>query len=99
MFFLGGFFFFFFSLLTFIHLFKFGLLICAAWVLFVDYLSDDEPRKRVGQTDMSVFRGAVQDCLDYDTETAKKALKSKSNVSKASNDSAEVEKFSGLRIR
>nr|GMD90643.1 protein MCM10 homolog [Ipomoea batatas] len=63
-----------------------------------DYLSDDERPKRVGQTDMSVFRVAVQDCLDYDTETAKKALKSKSNLSKASNDS-EVEKFSGLRIR
>ncbi|XP_031095083.1 protein MCM10 homolog isoform X1 [Ipomoea triloba] len=63
-----------------------------------DYLSDDERPKRVGQTDMSVFRVAVQDCLDYDTETAKKALKSKSNIPKASNDS-EVEKFSGLRIR
>ncbi|XP_019166085.1 PREDICTED: uncharacterized protein LOC109161952 isoform X2 [Ipomoea nil] len=53
-----------------------------------DYLSDDERPKRVGQTDMSVFR----------VERPKKALKSKPNISKASNDS-EVEKFSGLRIR
>lgn len=45
---------------------------------------------------MSVFRDAVQDCLDYDTEIAKKAAKSKHT--KGSSD-AEVEKFSGLRIR
>lgn len=44
---------------------------------------------------MSVFRDAVQDCLDYDTEIAKKAVKSKHT--KGSSD-PEVEKFSGLRI-
>lgn len=45
---------------------------------------------------MSVFRDAVQDCLDYDTEIAKKAVKSKHT--KGSSD-PEAEKFSGLRIR
>ncbi|KAI5647832.1 hypothetical protein M9H77_33837 [Catharanthus roseus] len=61
------------------------------------YLSDDGSPKRRGQADMSVFRDAVQDCLDYDHETAKKALKAKSN--KSSKDTTEVEKFSGLKIR
>ncbi|KAL2537777.1 minichromosome maintenance 10 [Forsythia ovata] len=60
------------------------------------YLSDDGLPKRMGQADMSVFRDAVQDCLDYDPESAKKSLKSKQD--KRSND-AVVEKFSGLRIR
>lgn len=60
------------------------------------YSLDDGLPKRMGQGDMSVFRDAVQDCLDYDTESAKKFLKSKQD--KRSND-AEVEKFSGLRIR
>lgn len=45
---------------------------------------------------MSVFRTAVQDCLDYEPESTKKSIKS--NQIKKSND-AEVEKFSGLRIR
>ncbi|XP_059314398.1 uncharacterized protein LOC132065157 [Lycium ferocissimum] len=63
---------------------------------FPDYLSDDGSPKRMGEADMSVFRDAVQDCLDYDTEIAKKAAKSKHT--KGSTD-AEVEKFSGLRIR
>lgn len=61
------------------------------------YLSDDGLPKRRGQTDMSVFRDAVQDCLDYDPEAANKAFKAKSK--KISNDTTEVEKFSGLRIR
>ncbi|XP_016539958.2 protein MCM10 homolog isoform X2 [Capsicum annuum] len=61
-----------------------------------DYLSDDGSPKRLGEADMSVFRDAVQDCLDYDTEIAKKTAKSKHT--KGSSD-AEVEKFSGLRIR
>ncbi|CAH9100908.1 unnamed protein product [Cuscuta europaea] len=62
------------------------------------YLSDEGPPKRVGQTDMSVFRDAVQDCIDYDSEIAKKELKSKPKVSNSSKD-PEVERFSGLRIR
>ncbi|XP_058190299.1 uncharacterized protein LOC131307683 isoform X2 [Rhododendron vialii] len=60
------------------------------------YLSDDGSPKRVGQASMSVFRTAVQDCLDYEPESTKKSIKS--NQIKKSND-AEVEKFSGLRIR
>ncbi|OIT33663.1 PREDICTED: protein MCM10 homolog [Nicotiana attenuata] len=63
---------------------------------FPDYLSDDGSPKRSREADMSVFRDAVQDCLDYDTEIAKKAVKSKHT--KGSSD-LEVEKFSGLRIR
>lgn len=63
--------------------------------LLTDYLSDDGSPKRLGEADMSVFRDAVQDCLDYDTEIAKKAVKSKHT--KGSSD-PEVEKFSGLRI-
>ncbi|RAL48447.1 unnamed protein product [Cuscuta campestris] len=62
------------------------------------YLSDDGSPARVGQTDMSVFRGAVQDCMDYDAQTAKKKLKSRPKVSMASGDPG-VERFSGLRIR
>ncbi|KAL7237024.1 hypothetical protein ACSBR1_020163 [Camellia fascicularis] len=60
------------------------------------YLSDDGFPKRVGQVDMSVFRNAVEDCLDYEPENAKKSLKS-SQLKKANDP--EVEKFSGLRIR
>lgn len=66
-------------------------------LVLAGYLSDDGSPKRRGQADMSVFRDAVQDCLDYDHETAKKALKAKSN--KSSKDTTEVEKFSGLKIR
>ncbi|GAA0143374.1 hypothetical protein LIER_04071 [Lithospermum erythrorhizon] len=60
------------------------------------YLSDDGSPRRKRKADMSVFREAVEDCLDYDTKAAQKAVKS--NAKKTSNDS-EVEKFSGLRIR
>ncbi|GMP37525.1 hypothetical protein CsSME_00009157 [Camellia sinensis var. sinensis] len=60
------------------------------------YLSDDGLPKRVGQVDMSVFRNAVEDCLDYEPENAKKSVKS-SQLKKANDP--EVEKFSGLRIR
>ena len=42
---------------------------------------------------MSVFRNAVQDCLDYDPETSKKEIKSKNS------SDGSVDKFSGLRIR
>ncbi|KAJ8572204.1 hypothetical protein K7X08_008715 [Anisodus acutangulus] len=63
---------------------------------FPDYLSDDGSPKRLGKADMSVFRDAVEDCLDYDTEIAKKAVKSKHTKGSSF---AEVEKFSGLRIR
>lgn len=63
---------------------------------FSGYLSDDESSRRKGPADMSVFRNAVQDCLDYEPVHVHKAAKLK--ASKASNE-AEVEKFSGLRIR
>lgn len=53
------------------------------------------PRRR-GPADMSVFRDAVQDCLDYDHKSVQKTSKLK-QIS-ASNDS-EIEKHSGLRIR
>lgn len=57
------------------------------------YLSDDASPKRGGDVDMSVFRNAVQDCLDYDPQTSKKEIKSKNS------SDGSVEKFSGLRIR
>ncbi|KAF5448981.1 hypothetical protein F2P56_029471 [Juglans regia] len=60
------------------------------------YMSDDGSPRRTGQADMSVFRDAVQDCLDYEPKPVPKSGKLKS--SKASSN-AEVEKFSGLRIR
>ncbi|XP_059434036.1 uncharacterized protein LOC132167153 [Corylus avellana] len=60
------------------------------------YLSDDGSQRRAGEVDMSVFKNAVQDCLDYEPKPVQKAGRLKE--SKASND-AEVEKFSGLRIR
>lgn len=64
---------------------------------FSGYLSDEDelPRRR-GPADMSVFRDAVQDCLDYDHKSVQKTSKLK-QIS-ASNDS-EIEKHSGLRIR
>ncbi|XP_062177620.1 uncharacterized protein LOC133882453 [Alnus glutinosa] len=60
------------------------------------YLSDEGSPRRAGQADMSVFRNAVQDCLDYEPKPVQKPGRLKG--SKASND-AEVDKFSGLRIR
>ncbi|KAK7860947.1 protein mcm10 like protein [Quercus suber] len=60
------------------------------------YLSDDDSSRRTGPADMSVFRNAVQDCLDYEPVHVHKTVKLKG--SKASNE-AEVEKFSGLRMR
>ncbi|KAK2972735.1 hypothetical protein RJ640_029192, partial [Escallonia rubra] len=60
------------------------------------YLSDDGSSRRTGPVDMSIFKNAVQDCLDYEPQTSKKYKKP--NHSKTSND-AEVERFSGLRIR
>ncbi|KAI3499323.1 hypothetical protein L1887_35118 [Cichorium endivia] len=60
------------------------------------YLSDDGSTRHRGHGDMSVFRTAVEDCLDYDPQPSKKPIKS--SHSKTSND-VEVEKFSGLRIR
>lgn len=45
---------------------------------------------------MSAFKSAVEDCMDYDVEAAKKALKS--NRLKNPTD-LDVERFSGLRIR
>ncbi|KAF8405420.1 hypothetical protein HHK36_010326 [Tetracentron sinense] len=61
------------------------------------YHSDHGSPTRVGNADMSVFRDAVQDYLEEETETVEKAAP-KLNRSKNSND-PEVEKFSGLRIR
>jgi minichromosome maintenance protein 10 len=63
---------------------------------FSGYLSDEGSPRRAGQADMSVFRNAVQDCLDYEPKPVQKPGRLKG--SKASND-AEVDKFSGLRIR
>lgn len=61
------------------------------------YLSDDGSPRRKGQADLSVFRDAVQDCLDYEPKPVVKAGK-KLNVLKNSTE-ANVEKYSGLRIR
>lgn len=45
---------------------------------------------------MSVFKTAVEGCLDYDPKSVKKEINSnRDNV----NADLEVEKFSGLRIR
>uniref|UniRef100_A0A803LGE1 Zinc finger Mcm10/DnaG-type domain-containing protein n=2 Tax=Chenopodium quinoa TaxID=63459 RepID=A0A803LGE1_CHEQI len=60
------------------------------------YQSDDEVRRPSGNVDLSAFKTAVEDCMDYDVETATKAFKS--NQSKKPTD-LDVEKFSGLRIR
>ncbi|XP_073157934.1 uncharacterized protein [Henckelia pumila] len=60
------------------------------------YSSDNEIPKQMGKVDMSVFREAVQDCIDYDPESMKKSIKTKLGV--RSKDTG-VEKFSGLRIR
>ena len=62
---------------------------------FVGCLSDDghgSPNHRE-KPDMSVFRDAVQDCLHYDPPKPKPKTKPL-----LTND-ADVEKFSGLRIR
>ncbi|KAL2937106.1 Protein MCM10-like protein [Bienertia sinuspersici] len=60
------------------------------------YQSDDEERRPSGNVDMSAFKNVVEDCMDYDVEKARKALKS--NRSKNPTE-LDVEKFSGLRIR
>ncbi|PIN19159.1 hypothetical protein CDL12_08158 [Handroanthus impetiginosus] len=60
------------------------------------YLSDDGILKQRRHVDMSVFRDAVQDCLDYDPKDVKKSQKLRQE--KGSSD-IEVEKFSGLRIQ
>ncbi|XP_047323425.1 protein MCM10 homolog [Impatiens glandulifera] len=62
------------------------------------YLSDNGPPKRTGHADMSVFRDAVLDCLDSDTDESKKALKLDRPKLSKSNEVV-VEKFSGVRIR
>ncbi|XP_012081771.2 protein MCM10 homolog [Jatropha curcas] len=59
------------------------------------YLSDESPRRH-GQVDLSVFRDAVQDCLDHDAKPVHKSEKLKQ--ARNSND-VQVEKYSGLRIR
>ncbi|KAI6701060.1 hypothetical protein NL676_015384 [Syzygium grande] len=60
------------------------------------YLSDDGMPKRREQVDMSVFRNAVEDCLDYKPEPTKGS--GNLNPSRAAAE-PDVEKFSGLRIR
>ncbi|KAG8368085.1 hypothetical protein BUALT_Bualt15G0008600 [Buddleja alternifolia] len=60
------------------------------------YLSDDGMPRQMGEVDMSCFRDAVQDCLDYDPKNVKRSLQSKQG--KSANE-IEVEKFSGLRIQ
>ncbi len=62
----------------------------------IGYLSDDEVPKRMGEVDMSVFKDAVEDCLDYDSISAKQSQKAK--PVKSCKD-IEVDKFSGLRIQ
>lgn len=57
------------------------------------YDSDHGSYRRYDKVDMSVFRNAVQDCLDYTPQNVAKFEKSKGSKD------AEVEKFSGLRIR
>lgn len=52
--------------------------------------------KRREQVDMSVFRNAVEDCLDYKPEPTKGS--GNLNPSRAAAE-PDVEKFSGLRIR
>ncbi|PON89989.1 Zinc finger, Mcm10/DnaG-type [Trema orientale] len=61
-----------------------------------EYCSDEGSPSRKGQADMSVFKEAVMDCLDYEPNPVEKP--SKSNRTKASNEPG-VERFSGLRIR
>ncbi|GJT65521.1 protein MCM10 [Tanacetum coccineum] len=61
------------------------------------YLSDDGSARPRGQADMSVFRTAVEDCLDYKPETSIKKNAKSSSRAKSSND--DVEQFSGLKIR
>ncbi|XP_071714869.1 uncharacterized protein [Rutidosis leptorrhynchoides] len=53
-------------------------------------------RKR-GNGDMSVFRTAVEDCLDYEPATSKKNIDA--GRVKSSSKDVNVEEFSGLRIR
>ncbi|GMN48725.1 hypothetical protein TIFTF001_017892 [Ficus carica] len=62
------------------------------------YSSDEESpsRGRSEQADMSVFRDAVLDCLDYEPSPVE--ISAKTSRTKPANE-PEVEKFSGLRIR
>ncbi|KAK4258486.1 hypothetical protein QN277_004929 [Acacia crassicarpa] len=62
------------------------------------YYSDDGSPRHKETADMSVFRNAVQDCLEDETKANKKPEKLNGLVNKKSNHT-EVEKFSGLRIR
>lgn len=69
---------------------------CVCLDLPIGYLSDDGIPKQMGHVDLSVFRGVVQDCLDYDPKNAKRSQNS--GQGKSSKD-IEVDKFSGLRIQ
>lgn len=76
---------------------RYSVVVDFIWNCYVaDFLSDDESPKRVGSADMSIFKNAIKDCLDYDHIPAEKS--GKTNRQKASND-VTVEKFSGLRMR
>lgn len=63
------------------------------------YFSDDDGSPRQKETaDMSVFRNAVQDCLQEESRASKQPVKLNGAVKKKENV-IEVERFSGLRIR
>ncbi|MED6186691.1 hypothetical protein PIB30_069184 [Stylosanthes scabra] len=64
---------------------------------FAGYLSDDD-RDNGEKADMSVFRDAVQDCLQYQPNPNPNS-NPKSNTKPLLHNDADVEKFSGLRIR
>ncbi|XP_057726088.1 uncharacterized protein LOC130941552 isoform X2 [Arachis stenosperma] len=64
---------------------------------FAGYLSDDD-RHDGEKPDMSVFRDAVQDCLQYEPNPNPEPNPKPKSKPLLTND-ADVEKFSGLRIR
>ncbi|CAN0846123.1 Protein MCM10 homolog [Linum grandiflorum] len=64
------------------------------------FLSDDDgsPRRRgKAAADLSVFKDAVRDCLDYDVNKLVERSRKSSQLSKKSTE-VNVEKYSGLRI-
>ncbi|CAN1276548.1 Protein MCM10 homolog, partial [Linum perenne] len=64
------------------------------------FLSDDDgsPRRRGKTADLSVFKDAVRDCLDYDVNKIVEKSRNSNQLSKKSSEVI-VEKYSGLRIR
>ncbi|CAN1134544.1 Protein MCM10 homolog, partial [Linum perenne] len=63
------------------------------------FLSDDDgsPRRRGKTADLSVFKDAVRDCLDYDVNKIVEKSRNSNQLSKKSSEVI-VEKYSGLRI-